>query len=117
MGVLAPGHGDGGRLAAAGEPGAHRGTGQVRPGGQPVPVHRLPQHRPRGARRGRGGCGGDAVVPASFSYKRAWSVDEALDLAAPHGDDATFLAGRASPLPPHTFPPAPPPLPPYITPL
>jgi carbon-monoxide dehydrogenase medium subunit len=39
------------------------------------------------------------VIPASFSYKRAWSVDEALDLAAQHGDDAKFLAGGHSLLP------------------
>ena len=39
------------------------------------------------------------MIPASFSYKRAWSVDEALDLAAQHGDDAKFLAGGHSLLP------------------
>jgi carbon-monoxide dehydrogenase medium subunit len=39
------------------------------------------------------------MIPASFSYKRAWSVDEALDLAAQHGEDAKFLAGGHSLLP------------------
>jgi carbon-monoxide dehydrogenase medium subunit len=39
------------------------------------------------------------LIPASFSYKRAGSVDEALDLAAEHGDDAKFLAGGHSLLP------------------
>jgi aerobic carbon-monoxide dehydrogenase medium subunit len=39
------------------------------------------------------------VIPAPFTYKRAWSVDEALDLAAQDGDDAKFLAGGHSLLP------------------
>jgi carbon-monoxide dehydrogenase medium subunit len=39
------------------------------------------------------------VIPASFTYRRAASADEALDLAAEHGDDAKFLAGGHSLLP------------------
>jgi carbon-monoxide dehydrogenase medium subunit len=39
------------------------------------------------------------VIPAPFTYKRAWSVDEALDLAAQGGEDAKFLAGGHSLLP------------------
>jgi aerobic carbon-monoxide dehydrogenase medium subunit len=39
------------------------------------------------------------LIPASFSYKRASSVDEALDLAARGGEDAKFLAGGHSLLP------------------
>jgi carbon-monoxide dehydrogenase medium subunit len=39
------------------------------------------------------------VIPASFTYRRAGSADEALDLAAEHGDDAKFLAGGHSLLP------------------
>jgi len=39
------------------------------------------------------------LIPAPFTYKRAWSVDEALDLAARDGDDAKFLAGGHSLLP------------------
>jgi len=39
------------------------------------------------------------VIPAQFTYKRAFSVDEALDLAAQDGDDAKFLAGGHSLLP------------------
>ncbi len=39
------------------------------------------------------------MIPAPFTYKRAWSVDEALDLAAQDGDDAKFLAGGHSLLP------------------
>jgi carbon-monoxide dehydrogenase medium subunit len=39
------------------------------------------------------------VIPASFSYQRAGSVADALDLAAQHGEDAKFLAGGHSLLP------------------
>ncbi len=39
------------------------------------------------------------MIPAPFTYKRAWSVDEALDLAAQNGEDAKFLAGGHSLLP------------------
>ncbi|MGE5289218.1 MAG: FAD binding domain-containing protein [Micromonosporaceae bacterium] len=39
------------------------------------------------------------MIPASFTYKRARSVDEALDLAREAGDDAKFLAGGHSLLP------------------
>jgi aerobic carbon-monoxide dehydrogenase medium subunit len=39
------------------------------------------------------------LIPAPFTYKRAFSVDEALDLAAQDGDDAKFLAGGHSLLP------------------
>jgi len=39
------------------------------------------------------------VIPAPFSYQRAWPVDEALDLAARRGGEARFLAGGHSLLP------------------
>jgi aerobic carbon-monoxide dehydrogenase medium subunit len=39
------------------------------------------------------------VIPASFDYQRAGSVDEALALLAEHGDDAKLLAGGHSLLP------------------
>jgi aerobic carbon-monoxide dehydrogenase medium subunit len=39
------------------------------------------------------------VIPAPFSYRRAASVEEALDLVAEHGDEAKFLAGGHSLLP------------------
>jgi aerobic carbon-monoxide dehydrogenase medium subunit len=39
------------------------------------------------------------MIPAPFTYKRASSVDEALELAAQDGDDAKFLAGGHSLLP------------------
>jgi carbon-monoxide dehydrogenase medium subunit len=39
------------------------------------------------------------VIPPSFTYARAASVDEALALAAEHGEDAKFLAGGQSLLP------------------
>jgi aerobic carbon-monoxide dehydrogenase medium subunit len=39
------------------------------------------------------------MIPAPFSYHRAWTVDDALELVAQHGDDAKFLAGGHSLLP------------------
>jgi carbon-monoxide dehydrogenase medium subunit len=39
------------------------------------------------------------VIPAPFTYRRAGSVAEALDLVAEHGEDAKFLAGGHSLLP------------------
>jgi aerobic carbon-monoxide dehydrogenase medium subunit len=39
------------------------------------------------------------VIPPSFTYVRASSVDEALGAAAEHGEDAKFLAGGQSLLP------------------
>jgi aerobic carbon-monoxide dehydrogenase medium subunit len=39
------------------------------------------------------------VIPPSFTYLRAGTVDEALELAAEHGEDAKYLAGGHSLLP------------------
>jgi len=39
------------------------------------------------------------VIPPAFTYVRANSVDEALGLAAEHGEDAKYLAGGQSLLP------------------
>ena len=39
------------------------------------------------------------MIPASFTYQRAGSVEEALDLVAEYGEDAKFLAGGHSLLP------------------
>jgi len=39
------------------------------------------------------------VIPPSFTYVRASSVDEALGLAAEHGEEAKYLAGGHSLLP------------------
>jgi carbon-monoxide dehydrogenase medium subunit len=39
------------------------------------------------------------VIPPSFTYLRASTVDEALGLAAEHGEDAKYLAGGHSLLP------------------
>ena len=39
------------------------------------------------------------MIPSSFTYQRAGSVEEALSLATEHGDDAKFLAGGHSLLP------------------
>lgn len=39
------------------------------------------------------------MIPAPFTYRRPGSVEEALELAAEHGDEAKFLAGGHSLLP------------------
>jgi carbon-monoxide dehydrogenase medium subunit len=39
------------------------------------------------------------VIPPSFTYRRATSVDEALSLAGEYGEDAKYLAGGHSLLP------------------
>ncbi len=39
------------------------------------------------------------MIPPAFTYRRASSVDEALDLAAAYGEDAKYLAGGHSLLP------------------
>jgi aerobic carbon-monoxide dehydrogenase medium subunit len=39
------------------------------------------------------------VIPASFTYERATTVDDAVGLLAEHGDDAKLLAGGHSLLP------------------
>lgn len=39
------------------------------------------------------------MIPASFTYKRARSADEAIALIAEHGDEAKYLAGGQSLLP------------------
>ena len=39
------------------------------------------------------------MIPPPFTYRRAVSVDEAIALAAEHGDEAKFLAGGHSLLP------------------
>ena len=95
--VLHAGHGDGQRVAAGREPLADRGRGPVRPRGEPVPVHRLPQHRQGGSSRSQREAA--QLIPAPFTYQRASSVDEALELAAQAGEDAKFLAGGHSLMP------------------
>ena len=39
------------------------------------------------------------MIPSTFTYQRAGSVEEAVGLASEHGDDAKFLAGGHSLLP------------------
>ena len=46
---------------------------------------------------GAGGSGG--VIPSKFDYRRAATVDAALDLLAEYGDDAKLMAGGHSLLP------------------
>ena len=68
----------------------------ARPRRQPLPLHRLPQHRAGGARHGRQGA---RMIPAKFDYVRADSTDAALAAIIEHGDEAKFLAGGMSLLP------------------
>ena len=75
--LLHPGHGDGRRLAAGRAPRPDRSRGPRGPRGQPLPLHRLPQHRP-GRPGGRQGAGvaaaspaGSRMIPAAFDYRRA----------------------------------------------
>ena len=77
------------------EPEPDRAGDPPRARGQPLPLHRVPQHRPSGPGRGEG----RRVIPASFEYARAGSVDEAVALLG--GDeDAKLLAGGHSLVPP-----------------
>src|SRR5579884_4095973 len=96
-------HGHGGGVAARRDPRPDRGPGARGPRGQPVPLHRLPQHRQGGAGGGVGGQGRlggrAAMIPAKFDYYRADSADEAISLLGEHGEDAKLLAGGHSLLP------------------
>ena len=65
------------------EPAPDRGRGPRGAGGQPLPLHRLPQHRPRGAgRRGRQ-RGGERMIPAPFDYVAAESAEARPGAARP----------------------------------
>ncbi len=61
--------------------------------GEPLPLHRIPQHRPGG----RGGGEGPRMIPASFEYARAESLEHAIELLA--DEDAKLLAGGHSLIP------------------
>ena len=58
----------------------------------------LSQHR-RLRTRCQRRSGDEQVIPASFDYVRANSLDEAISLLGEHGDDAKLLAGGHSLLP------------------
>ena len=95
------------------EPAPVRAGGAGGPGRQLLPLHRLPQHRPLGARRGRQALRprlfrrlrsdrpdrGARMIPASFDYEVADSAAHAISLLAEHGEDAKLLAGGHSLLP------------------
>ena len=93
---------DGVGLAPEGEPEPVRGGDPPRARGQPLPLHRLPQHRQGGCRRPRR----PARDPAGFDYARAGSVDEAIELLGatrreadrrrPLADPAAAAAVRAA---------------------
>src|SRR3954469_1362842 len=79
-------------LAARGASGPQRGGDPPPPRGQPLPLHRLPQHRQGGPGRR------ERVIPAPFEYAAATSVAEAIELLG--GDeDAKILAGGHSLVP------------------
>src|SRR5262249_5104225 len=88
-------HGDGGGRLPPGEPHADRARRARGARGQPLSLHRLPQHRQGRAR----GIGGDGVIPAAVDYVRADSADAAIAAVAEHGDDAKLLAGGMSLIP------------------
>ena len=60
-----------GGVAARRDPEPDRAGRAARARGQPLPLHRLPQHREVGARRGRQTDAGGRVIPAAFDYVRA----------------------------------------------
>ena len=93
-GYCTPGLRHGDRLAAEGARRPVGGGDPPRARGQPLPLHRVPQHRPGGA----GGCEGRGVIPAAFEYERAGSVEEAVELLG-RDDDAKLLAGGHSLIP------------------
>src|SRR5437764_10995810 len=97
--ILHRGHGDGGSVADRRDPEPHRAGRAPRSRRQPVPLHRISQHREVRARGGRADAGERAMIPAAFDYVRAGSADEAVALIAEHGEDAKFLAGGMSLLP------------------
>src|SRR5690606_27290395 len=70
--LLHPGHGHGGGVAARREPAPHRGGRAARSRGQPVPLHRLPEHRASGARRRGGGAGMTATETPTTAEGRAF---------------------------------------------
>ena len=70
--LLHAGHGDGGGRPAQREPEAHRAGGPRGAGGQPLPVHGLPQHRARGDRRVRAGSGRGAGRGDPPRHRRRW---------------------------------------------
>ena len=69
-----------------------------RPGRQPVPLHRVREHRPcrPGRRRGLPEPG---MIPAAFGYHRPQSAADAARMLAELGDEAKILAGGHSLLP------------------
>lgn len=77
--------------AEAREPSPVGGGDPPRPRGEPLPLHRIRQHRPRGAGR----RGGAPVIPVAFEYRRAGLAGEAVELLG-GARDAKLLAGGRS---------------------
>src|SRR5918994_3189070 len=95
--LLHSGHGDGGGVAAGGEPPSDRGRRPLGPGGQPLPLHRLPQHRPLGAgrrrRAARGGAGMTATEVGAETQEA--KVGRGMGARLPRKEDARLLTGEA----------------------
>ena len=92
--VLHSGHGAGRGVPHPGGPAADRGPGALGAGGQPLPVHRLPQHRAGGPvrRRGVAGSGGPATGEPATG---APATDELATGETAHDPGAVHLpAGR-----------------------
>ena len=62
--------------------------------GQPVPLHRLPQHRPGRRRRPRGGHADTSGYSRRLQLRRPNRPTRDRAAGAERGDDAKFLAGR-----------------------
>src|SRR5579859_514193 len=78
--LLHAGDGPGGGVLPEGEPATDRGGGATRAGGQPLPLHRLPQHRQGSPGRVRDGDSGVTAVGQ----------------AVPRKEDARLLRGQGS---------------------
>src|SRR6266496_5037216 len=77
----------GGRRPAAREPGPQRPGDPRGPGGQPLPVHRLREHRPRGTPRGR--VRGDVMTATQEPATE-------FGRARPRKEDARLVTGQTT---------------------
>ena len=83
---------DGDRLAPEGEPEPDGGGSGTRSRAT-CAAARVPQHRACG----RGGFEGGRMIPAAFDYRRAASVEEAIDLLGDEDDEAARRRAFADP--------------------
>src|SRR6185436_51344 len=82
--------------AARGEPGPDRGRGAVRAQRQPLPLHRLPEHR-QGGPLGRGeAAGGGAAVTATQEHKLDEVKIGGLGSSRKRVEDNRFIRGKGN---------------------